>query len=350
MADFNPLAILSGLARGAAGVKEFELAEQLKRQEEERAFQQELDIRQLLEQFKVDAASRAARSNEAEKTMTAEADLAGLIAQRDALKLEPQFGLGETPTTLPEILRLSAQIKGRLEAEGVKRKEDAKTPTRASFALDAAKQMAPDKPEQWSALALQLLRQSDQSGQRPLTATAESLLITRLWNQWRVENRTRVELMTTLNRMKTGLEAARRGDLQQGAQVILVTFQKMLDPTSVVRESEYARSAEGLSLINKILGSAEQLRKGGAGVPLSELEKFVRLGQDLVDQQADYLGSVKKRVSRNAKHFGIPEELIFEEFDFESGGGVGESLPPPTPDPDDNEAILKWMEWFGQQE
>jgi len=63
------------------------------------------------------------------------------------------------------------------------------------------------------------------------------------------------------------------------SQAILVTFQKILDPDSVVRESEYARSAEGQSLRHQIAGKYEQLIQGGAGVPIEELEGFVDLAQ-----------------------------------------------------------------------
>ena len=58
-----------------------------------------------------------------------------------------------------------------------------------------------------------------------------------------------------------------------------MTFQKILDPDSVVRESEYARSAEGQSLRHQIAGKYEQLIQGGAGVPIDELEGFVDLAQ-----------------------------------------------------------------------
>ena len=52
-------------------------------------------------------------------------------------------------------------------------------------------------------------------------------------------------------------------------------FQKALDPDSVVRESEYARSPEGQALINKIPGFVDKLEKGGVGMTDSELQQFV---------------------------------------------------------------------------
>jgi len=59
------------------------------------------------------------------------------------------------------------------------------------------------------------------------------------------------------------------------SQAILVGFQKLLDPTSVVRESEYDRSPRGQSLRNRWEGVWLKLSQGGAGVTLSELEGAV---------------------------------------------------------------------------
>ena len=56
---------------------------------------------------------------------------------------------------------------------------------------------------------------------------------------------------------------------------MLVVFQKALDPNSVVRESEYARSPEGQALINKLPGFVSKLSQGGVGMTDSELKDFI---------------------------------------------------------------------------
>jgi hypothetical protein len=126
------------------------------------------------------------------------------------------------------------------------------------------------------------------------------------------------ELERQVTLMDAGMEAARKGDLAAGSQAVLVVFQKILDPTSVVRESEYARSAQGQSLMAQIEGKIEQLSKGGAGVPLSELEKYAALGHKMVEASStDYISDVRKRIERTASYYNIPTELVFE-------GRVGE--------------------------
>ena len=87
----------------------------------------------------------------------------------------------------------------------------------------------------------------------------------RLGEAWRKNTATEREMKRQRDLMQVGLEQARKGDMAAGSQAVLVTFQKILDPTSVVRESEYARSASGLSLIEQVAGALERLKEGGAG-------------------------------------------------------------------------------------
>jgi hypothetical protein len=59
------------------------------------------------------------------------------------------------------------------------------------------------------------------------------------------------------------------------SQAIITSYGKILDPGSVVRESEYARTPEGLSLVNKAQGWIEKMQKGGAGLTASDLNEFI---------------------------------------------------------------------------
>lgn len=150
-----------------------------------------------------------------------------------------------------------------------------------------------------------------------LSPAMESNVINRLTTQWTNATKPAADLSRQIKMMDAGLEAARRGDLAQGAQAVLITFQKILDPTSVVRESEYARSAAGLALDDRVKGAVERLAKGGAGVPLTELEKFANLAREAVKKQTTgYTEAIKERIGRQADHFKIPRELVFEDFNF----------------------------------
>jgi hypothetical protein len=84
-------------------------------------------------------------------------------------------------------------------------------------------------------------------------------------------------------------------NLNAPSQAMLVTFQKLLDPTSVVRESEYARSGEGSSLRNRIEGAYDKLNRGGAGVTVEDLYQFYTLSQDLLNNyKSDQLDTIRR--------------------------------------------------------
>jgi hypothetical protein len=114
--------------------------------------------------------------------------------------------------------------------------------------------------------------------------------------------------------MKSSLKAAEAGNMAAGSQGVLVTFQKILDPTSVVRESEYARSASGQALLSRIEGAADKLVKGGAGVPVSELKQFVSLAEQFARDQAASAGETKRQIDAIAGEYGLKSENITRDI------------------------------------
>jgi hypothetical protein len=157
---------------------------------------------------------------------------------------------------------------------------------------------------------------------KTLSPYSESNIVNRL--QTRLDSQSKVanELQRQISVMDAGLNAARRGDMAAGSQAVLVTFQKILDPLSVVRESEYARSAAGQSLLNRISGAVGRLQSGGAGIPLPELEKFAQLAREMSENSTKHLGTVQKQIQDTGKRYGIPPELITFP-DVGTGGGAG---------------------------
>ena len=171
-------------------------------------------------------------------------------------------------------------------------------------------------------------RGGDSAGR--LTPAEEAALINRLQIQWDKTNQPAKELRRQLTLMDAGLNAARRGDLAAGAQAILVTFQKVLDPPSVVRESEYDRSAAGLALKDRVAGYVERLAQGGAGIPLTQLEQFAKLAREAtIAQLKGAQASSKNRITRTLTRYGLSTDLVFDGADIgpDSFAEVG----PPSP-------------------
>lgn len=135
-----------------------------------------------------------------------------------------------------------------------------------------------------------------------------------------MESRAAREVAMQLSQMQAGIGAARKGDMAAGSQAVLVTFQKILDPASVVRESEYARSSSGQALLSRIQGAVEQLRVGGASIPVGELERFVSLANTFAENQARAAMESKEQIEAVATEYGIDPALVTR--DIQAPGGA----------------------------
>jgi len=70
-------------------------------------------------------------------------------------------------------------------------------------------------------------------------------------------------------------------------QAIAVLFQKMLDPQSVVRESEYARTPQGAAFINRIESIIPQLQRGGLRLTDEDRYAILEQAKALLDSAQD---------------------------------------------------------------
>ena len=99
-------------------------------------------------------------------------------------------------------------------------------------------------------------------------------------------------------------------NLNAPSQAMLVTFQKLLDPTSVVRESEYARSGDGQAIVQRIEGIYDKLTRGGAGVTVQDLSQFYTLSQELLKNYQKEQLNYAQRIQTQANNYGLNIENI----------------------------------------
>lgn len=116
---------------------------------------------------------------------------------------------------------------------------------------------------------------------------------------------------TQLANMESSLKAVQGDADAAGSQGVLTTFQKILDPLSVVRESEYARGPSGLSLLASIQGMYDKYTEGGAGVPVVELEKFVALARQFAKNQRDSTAQTVESINSIVEEYGINPVSVF---------------------------------------
>lgn len=100
------------------------------------------------------------------------------------------------------------------------------------------------------------------------------------------------------------------GDVNLGSQAIIATFNKILDPTSVVRESEYDRTAQGQSLLERIQGKYDNISSGGAGVTAKTLSDAVALGNEYLKGAQASMLEQNKRAEAMATHFGLDPSFV----------------------------------------
>lgn len=144
----------------------------------------------------------------------------------------------------------------------------------------------------------------------------------KLAKTWQDATKSQREMQRQFGIMQSGLKRFNAGDKNGGSQAVLVTFQKILDPSSVVRESEYARSAAGVSLLDRIEGYKDRLLSGGAGVPASDLAAMVETARQFLANMESFNQGTRKRLELQTKKYKIDPSLVFDDV------ATGESAPP----------------------
>lgn len=110
------------------------------------------------------------------------------------------------------------------------------------------------------------------------------------------------------------LKAGQNNQSKAAADQTLITgFNKMLDPTSVVREGEYARSVQGQSLMAQLQGKAQAALQGGTGLTdedrsqiLSMTKRLFSDYQKLYDDKVDEYRSYVDDFGGNADKIAQP--------------------------------------------
>lgn len=126
-------------------------------------------------------------------------------------------------------------------------------------------------------------------------------------------------------------------------QALINLYNKVTDPESVVRESEYKRTGENLPLINKFLGAFEKVKRGGAGLTDEDRKALVDMTKRLYEVSEkrynarldEYRGYIEEALPGYGKYLKPFNEVQFltesGEFNDEVFGGGGAAPQPATP-------------------
>ena len=145
-------------------------------------------------------------------------------------------------------------------------------------------------------------------------------------------------VLNQLGQMKRALaEVKQSGQLFAGTAPIIMIFNKILDPNSVVRESEYNRTLEGQPILAQMQGLWDRMTVGGAGVTVENLEAYVNMAETLAQGNKEYISATRKNWRRIANDYGLnPAHIIGDDPNWEQMTEGGAARPPVAFDTDGN--------------
>lgn len=94
-------------------------------------------------------------------------------------------------------------------------------------------------------------------------------------------------------------------------QAMITTFNKITDPGSVVRESEYARTPEGQSLIDNFTGRVERLKMGGAGITPEYRKQLVEDAKAIADGVGNNYNQILSGYEEMAGRYKVDPKDVF---------------------------------------
>ena len=97
-------------------------------------------------------------------------------------------------------------------------------------------------------------------------------------------------------------------------QALITMFNKMIDPTSVVRESEYARTPSGQAVIENLQGKIERLQKGGPGITNQFRNEIINTSKALLDVSQEEFDKVVGDYENVANQMSLNKGLVLGSY------------------------------------
>lgn len=118
---------------------------------------------------------------------------------------------------------------------------------------------------------------------------------------------------TNVNAMDSMLNSAKEGNwsnLSTLDQALITMYNKLTDPTSVVRESEYNRTPENIPTVNRIVGAIEKVNSGGAGLTLEDREALVLGAKIISTERGKQYKETRDNYTILSNKYGIDPSLV----------------------------------------
>jgi hypothetical protein len=138
--------------------------------------------------------------------------------------------------------------------------------------------------------------------------------------------------------VKTSFERVKESAAQQsgaGDLGLVYGYMRMLDPGSVVRESEFAMAAQAGDFGEQVAGAITRLLNGQR-LPESQRQEFARSAEALYRETAGNLADINKQFTERAKAAGVdPTRFLREPETYETAGAPAADAEPASDDVED---------------
>ena len=125
------------------------------------------------------------------------------------------------------------------------------------------------------------------------------------------EVKTFIEVSSQVARLDEAVKESKTSDsLIAVDQALITIFNKMLDPESVVRESEYARSPQDQAIMSRLKGKADRLLSGGVGLTPIERDALARMARRFGEISKKQFKEQSRFFGKEAERLGIKKERI----------------------------------------
>lgn len=155
---------------------------------------------------------------------------------------------------------------------------------------------------------------------------------------------------TQVKSMDSLLQRASQGDVQSKNfldQSLISIFNKINDPTSVIRESEYARTPEGLALANRLQGAFEKVYSGGAGLTDGDRRDLVFAAKIIANERGGTYKQTRAGYVNLAQQMTLDPSLItatmpdFSPYQINSPSQPNMNMAPKSGQPEGTTKVIR---------
>lgn len=111
-------------------------------------------------------------------------------------------------------------------------------------------------------------------------------------------------------RLSDVISASAEANTGAGDLALITTFMKMLDPGSVVRESEFAKAQDTAGLLGKLTATATKVQSGQILTP-AQRKEFVALAGKYMQASTDHEKRVREGLDLMVKNYSLNPENVF---------------------------------------